>query len=124
VKVARVLLDVEGDNSRTPLLLVCYLGRPNLVSLLLERVANVKALDINGGNALRLACCNGAFGREMIPLLCNAGVNVLHKANDGLDGMSLAVSQSGAMAEMLSKFLPSSYKLERLYLSEADPIGS
>jgi hypothetical protein len=49
---------------------------------------------------------------------------MLHKGNDGLDGMSLAVSQSGAMAETLSKFLPVNYELEQRYISNNDPIGS
>jgi ankyrin repeat protein len=109
VVVARVLLDaaadiesVEGDFSRTPLLLACLNGRPELVSLLLERGANVKAVDRDGDNALTLACANGAFGREMIPLLVNAGVDVLHKANDGDDAMTEALFGSGAMAETMS----------------------
>jgi ankyrin repeat protein len=131
MKVARALLkagadieSVEAENSRTPLLVACRNNRPELVSLLLERGANVKAVDAEGYNALHLACSNGAFGREIIPLLCNAGVDVLHKASNGDDVMDMALSRSGAMAEMLSKFLPVDYKLEEHYTSNFDPIGS
>ncbi len=51
-------------------------------------------------------------------------VDVLHKANDGNDAMTVALCQSGAMAESLSKFLPLNYKLEGRFISESDPIGS
>jgi hypothetical protein len=61
----------------------------------------VKAVHIDGDNALYLACANGAFGREIIPFLVSAGVNVLHKDNNGEDVMRNALCQSGAMAETL-----------------------
>jgi ankyrin repeat protein len=78
VKVARVLLDA-GNYSRTPLLVACLNSRPELVSLLLERGANVKAVDKDGDNALISACFNGVFGREIIPLLVNTGVDVAQR---------------------------------------------
>jgi hypothetical protein len=130
VKVARVLLDagaaiesVEGDFSRTPLLTACISSRPEVVSSLLQRSANVKAVDKDGWNVLCLACSNGVFGREMIPLLVNAGVDVLRKGNGGRDAMFCALFQSGAMAETLSKFLRLSYKVQQQYISKNDPIG-
>jgi hypothetical protein len=84
----------------------------------------VKPVDRDGYNAFRLACANGAFGREVIPLLVNAGVDVLHKDNNGLDAMNQALFRSGAMAETMSKFLPVDYELDGMYVSAADPIGS
>ncbi len=44
-----------------------------MVSLLLAREARVDALS---SSPLHCAAENGAFGREIIPLLCAAGVNV------------------------------------------------
>jgi hypothetical protein len=97
VDVALVLLDagadiesVEAQNSRTPLLVACLNSRPELVSLLLERGANMNSVDSSGRSALHWACRNGAFGREMIPLLVNAGVDVLHKNNNGDDAIFIA----------------------------------
>jgi hypothetical protein len=90
VNVARVLLDagadiecVEAEWSRTPLLVACRQGRPELVSLLLQRGANVKALGKNRRNVIQLACYNGEFGREMIPLLIRVGVDVLQQNKSG-----------------------------------------
>jgi hypothetical protein len=130
-EVARVLLvagadleSVEGDSLCTPLLAACRSGRAEVVSLLLARGANVKAVDKQAGNALHLACNNLAFGREMIPLLVGAGVEVLGKDNDGDDAMGSALCRGGEMAETLSKFLPADYKLESHYISSSDPIGA
>jgi ankyrin repeat protein len=130
VNVARLLLDagadletVEAEYSRTPLLVACRQSRPELVSLLLELGADVNAVDSEGDNVLTLACCNGVFGRERIPLLVKAGIDVLHKDNDGRDAMGHALRQSGAMAETLGKFLPVDYQLGQFYTA-ADPIGS
>jgi hypothetical protein len=130
VSVALVLLDagadlesVEAVGSRSPLLAACLVDRPELVALLLARGANVKAVD-NYGWTPTLGVSQRAFGREMIPLLVNAGDDILHKTDIGIDAMTSALFQSGAMAKTLSKFLPPNYKLERRYGSKTDPIGS
>jgi ankyrin repeat protein len=71
VRVASLLLDhgakinqVCGDYDNTPLLLACSTGRADLVSLLLERGANVKAVTSEGLNALHCTSHNGAFGKR------------------------------------------------------------
>jgi ankyrin repeat protein len=130
VEVARVLLDAGADVESGEaeyfqiLLVACQNSRPELVSLLLERGANVKVAESDGWTALQWACVNGAFGREIIPLLVNAGVDVLHKADNGVDAMTRALCQSGAMAETLSKFLLVNYKSDARYVSDTDPISS
>jgi hypothetical protein len=95
-----------------------------LVALLLQSGANVKAVDKDGRNALHLACCNGAFGGEIIPLLVKAGADVLQLDKDGHDAMVTALAVSGERANILFKFLSSNYKLEKRCIASADPIGS
>jgi ankyrin repeat protein len=82
-----VLLDADADfeNVRagyfqTPLLTACRYGRPELVSLLLERGANVKAVDVGGCNVLHWVVQTELL-REMIPLLIKAGADVLQQSN-------------------------------------------
>ncbi len=71
VRIAELLLDAgadieQGDNDWTPLLFACRFGRSDLVSRLLQRGANIKAVDSDGHNCLHLACWNGAFAHHSV----------------------------------------------------------
>ncbi len=128
VEIARLLLDAgayikQGSIDRTPLLLACMDGRPELVSLLLQRGANVKAVDEDGWTCLHSACRNGAFGREIIPLLVKAGADVAAKTLGGLDALYFALENGNAMAETLLQYLPQGSKPSMLVDSLNDPIG-
>jgi Ankyrin repeat len=91
---------------------------------LLKRGAKVKAVGNDGWTALHLACRNGAFGKEIIPLLIKAGVDVGAKNNQGGDGLSHALGTGYSMAETLLPFLPPNSKPSESFLSESDPIGN
>jgi ankyrin repeat protein len=127
VKIACVLLDagadvniVGGKKDLCPLLAACRKGRPEVVSLLLERGANVKAMGENEYNALKYTCCNGTFGREMIPLLINARVDLLQKDKNGADALVCALGTSGEMAITLGAFLPVNHKLDMRSFGDED----
>jgi ankyrin repeat protein len=101
VRVASLLLDhganmeqVCGDVDATPLLLACSIGRADLVSLLLHRGANVKAVRSEGLNVLHCACMNGAFGKEIVPLLVKAGADVKAMTKDGFNVLSYAIARN------------------------------
>jgi hypothetical protein len=87
VKVARVLLDAGADIElsylRNNFLTACGYGRPELVSLLLERGANAKVVDKDGSTAFHIACANKAFGRDIIPLVAHAEVDICSATSRG-----------------------------------------
>ena len=129
VRIAEMLLDAgadieQGENDWTPLLQACLNGRADLVSCLLQRGANVKAVTQDGFNCLHLACDNGAFGKDIIPLLVKAGVDFASKAKNGCDTLSVAVGKSYDIAETLLQQLPQGSKPIVLRYSYDDPIGS
>ena len=110
VQIAKLLLDAgadieQGCNDLTPLLLACRFGRSDLVSFLLQRRASIKAVTEDGSNCLHLACWNGAFGKDIIPLLVKAGVDVAAKTNDGQDALSFALETNYDMAEFVLQHL-------------------
>jgi hypothetical protein len=67
---------------------------------------------------------NGAFGREIIPILCAAGVDVSVKNADGKTAFDLAISKSKAMVDALRPFLPPGFAIEQWRPSVQDPVGS
>ncbi len=128
VEIAKLLLDAgadieQGSFGNTPFLLACQHGRPELVSLLLQRGAIVKVVGKRGVTCLHWACCNGAFGREIIPLLVQAGADVAANTLGGYDALSFALENGYAMAETLLQYLPQGSKPSRLVVRSDDPIG-
>ncbi len=128
IEMAKLLLDAgadieQGSPDMTPLLLACRHGCPELVSFLLQREANAEAVDEDGRTCLHWACRNGAFGREMIPLLVNAGADVAAETPGGRDALSFALQSGYAMAETLLQYLPQGSKPSRMVDSKNDPIG-
>ncbi len=126
-RIAELLLDAGADIEQgdwTPLSLACRNGRADLVSLLLQRGANLKAVTEDGLNCLHLACMNGAFGKDIIPLLIKAGADFASKAKDGRDALSVVVGKNYDMAETLLQHLPPGSKPIVLRYSYDDPIGS
>jgi ankyrin repeat protein len=131
VRVASLLLDhgakinqVCGEFDDTPLLLACWKGRADLVSLLLERGANVKAVRSDGLNVLHCACMNGAFGKEIIPLLVKAGADVNAVDKFGKTALTYAITRSYDFGKEMLKYLPSNSTPSRVFVSKADPIGA
>ncbi len=129
VRITELLLDAgadieQGDNDWTPLLFACRYGRSDLVSFLLQRGANIKAVDSDGHNCLHLACWNGAFGKGIIPLLIKAGVDVAAKTNDGKDALAFALETGYDMTKTLLQYLPKGSKPARPNGCFQDPIGN
>ncbi len=129
VRIAEMLLDAgadmeQGDNDWTPLLRACRNGRADLVSFLLQRGANIKAVTEKGSNCLHLACLNGAFGKDIIPLLVKAGVDVTAKTNYGYDALTFALENNYDVAETLLRHLAPGSEPAEQRLSVKDPIGS
>ncbi len=125
VRIAELLLDAgadieQGDKDWTPLLLACRYGQADLVSFLLQRGANIKAVTEDGRNCLHLACRNGAFGKDIIPMLFEAGVDV---AMTGDEALTFALQAHYDLAETLLQHLPESELID-FNLSNQDPIGS
>jgi hypothetical protein len=131
VRLASLLLDhganieqVCGEDYQTPLLFACGYGRADLVSLLLQRGANVKAVTFGKLNVLHRASQNGAFGKEMIPLLVKAGADVNAVDKFGSNGLSYATSTGYDFGKELLKYLPAGSKPSQIVISKSDPIGA
>ncbi len=129
VRITELLLEAgsdieQGENDWTPLLQACRNGRADLVSFLLQRGANAKAVTEDGLNCLHLACRNGAFGKDIIPLLVKAGVDLAAKTNAGQDALAFALETNYDMAETLMQHFPPISKPTKRYSSLQDPIGN
>ncbi len=132
VRIAEVLLDAgadvdQGDFDLTPLLRACLRSQSELVALLLRRGANVHAVDEYGLSCLHLACLNGAFGKDIIPLLVQAGADVGAETLNGVDALSYALQTGYDMAETLLQHLPQGRKPRgptNYRTSNRDPIGN
>lgn len=74
-----------GRRQRTLLQYVALKGDPELVKILLERGANVNAIDSNGDNALYLALNIPIPFHKIVILkmLYEAGIKVNHRNHDG-----------------------------------------
>ncbi len=128
VRIAELLLDTgadieQGSRDCTPLLLACRYGRADLVSLLLQREASIKAVTDDGHNCLHLACKNGAFGTDIIPLLIKVGVDAVAKGIDGKDALAFALGTNFDVAETLLQHLPQGINPANSVTNLQDPIG-
>jgi ankyrin repeat protein len=129
VKIATLAMDsgcpVNATDSagRTALLYAAISTCAQMVSLLIARGADVHAKNAKGGTALRFACANGVYGREVIPVLCAAGADVMARTQLGT-AFERALMTSKAMADAMVPFLPAGFKLQRAVASFQDPVGS
>jgi hypothetical protein len=129
LEIATMFLDkgcpVSAVSARrnTLLMAAAFSSSPEMVSLLLSRGADVRERNPHR-TALHVACLNGAFGREIIPLLCAAGADVTATTSAGESCFEFALSKCRAMAEAMIPFLPPGFRQERTVISAADPVGS
>ncbi len=117
----------DGTGKSQLFLSACEHGRPELVAKLLERgdaSSLCSAQDKDGNSPLHLACLNGAFGLEMIPILIDAGVDVSLLNNAGQDALACAMTSSFSMSEMVLRYLPEDSKPSDLVRSDSDPVGN
>ncbi len=129
VAVASLLLDSGAKVNRRapkwrPLQMASKKGRPEVVSLLLSRGADVEARTDKAQTALQMACSNGAFGRDIIPLLHAAGAKL--NENDGIAALQRASTSSFAMVERVVPLLPPAFcEVNSMWEdSVGDPVGS
>ncbi|XP_067685355.1 uncharacterized protein [Haliotis asinina] len=72
-----------GGSSRTPLHTACHEGTVGVIRLLLDRQADISAIDADGNTMLHLACGRDDTSKDIIRLLLRSGANVssLNKEN-------------------------------------------
>jgi hypothetical protein len=130
VKIATLLLDCRADVDAigayglTPLICAAEHGRPELVALLLRRRAFVRCKDKDTDTVLHHVMKNALHGRDIIPLLCDAGADPMVIGAEDETPFDFAVQHSGVMAEALVPFLPAAFRPNRIRTCELDPIGS
>ena len=90
----------------------------------MQRGANIKAVTEIGENCLHLACWNGAFGKDIIPLLIKAGADATSRTSKGFDVLGIAMQTNYDMAQTLFRHLPPGSKLKKNTRSKQDPIGN
>ncbi len=91
--------------------------------MLLARGADVNAMDPFRSAPLHEACMNGAFGREIIPLLCRAGARTDEVDAIGRTPLNIALNACGAMAKALDPFLDPNSRAQSSNVSDVDPLG-
>lgn len=76
-------------DGKTPLMLAAQMGNPNFVKLLLEKGADVKALDDYKNSVFHYAMMNPVI--ETMQLLTDYGMDINQKNEEGMDVAQLAV---------------------------------
>jgi hypothetical protein len=84
----------------------------------------VRAVTRKEWNVLHCACMNGAFGKEMIPLLVKAGADVNAMTKDGHNVLSYALERSFDFGKEMLKYLPAGSRPSHVQISKSDPIGA
>jgi ankyrin repeat protein len=116
--------DPDGDGV---LHYACQFNSAEMVQLLLERKANVNALNNSGQTPLMFACWNNWFGEAIIPILMVAGANAQIEDNEKKTAMYFACASSGWMVKAISSFIPPNGQMRDVLPSEeescSDPIG-
>ncbi len=127
LRIAKLLLDRGIDpnavsaTGKSALMFAAARGGPELVKLLLARGARV---DVGSRSPLHLACQNGAFGREMIPMLCRAGADPAAPDGEGRTPFFHASQHGAVFLEALAPFLPRGFRHTQWTASINDPVGS
>ncbi len=107
----------------TPLLIACKKSTAELVSLLLAHGAAVDVRGSNGDTPLHHAAYNGAFGRDIIPLLLAAGADANAENLATEKPLLEAMANRPVLAELLLPFT-SNAKRELTYIAASDPMRS
>jgi ankyrin repeat protein len=132
-KVAKLLIERGADVAKktesgdTALHIACFKGRDDSVQLLIDAEADVNDLTKDGRNPLILAARNRFFGERMIPILMEAGADIISKSKPHIDAVRRAFGNGGKMLKALAPFVPEGYLgLKNLVPADGcpDPIGA
>jgi ankyrin repeat protein len=105
--IATSLLDhgaeIEAVNVdlRTPLMIACEYGRPNMTRLLVSRGAQVNKVDRNGRTAMMLAILDGYNTIEIIQILLGAGAEINIRDSEGKSALDHARDYGNEEVEQL-----------------------
>jgi ankyrin repeat protein len=98
LRIATMLIDagcpvnLPNSSGKTTLMFAAMHSVPEVVSLLVARGADLHARSSNSSRtALHFATLNGVCGREVIPILRAAGVDVMAKDANGLTALCTAM---------------------------------
>ncbi len=83
-------IDARLDNGITPLMRAAKLNEPGAVFELLQSGADLNAINIDGNNALWLACVGESL--DTIDLLIRAGIDMNHQNDSGATCLMYAAS--------------------------------
>jgi rhodanese-related sulfurtransferase len=87
-------IDAPGEHGMTPLMRASKLGQTAIVAQLIQAGAHIGAKNIDGNNALWLACVGESL--EAIDLLAHAGIAIDHQNDNGATCLMYAASTGKA----------------------------
>lgn len=107
--------DVNCRNTQkmTPLLIAASSHFYSAVKLLIEKGADVNAVDGFGNNALMLLAFNSRFGdkvRECIDLLIENGIDLTHTDDKGIDIFSIMKFYATMIQDYIKEKYPEQYE--------------
>ena len=105
--IATLLLDhgaeieAVNDDLRTPLMVACEYGRPNMTRLLVSRGAQVNKIDRLGRTAMILAILDGYNTIEILQILLDAGAEINIRDEDGRSALDYARDNNHEVEQFL-----------------------
>jgi hypothetical protein len=131
LKIAAMLLDsgccdvnARSDKGKTALMWAASNSQAQVVSLLIARGADVHARDEEQNTALHYAAKSDVHARQVVPVLCLAGVDATLPNARGRTAVATAMGRSKAVVDALAPFLPPHFNQSGPVANSCDPVGS
>jgi ankyrin repeat protein len=94
-------IEAVNDDLRTPLMVACEYGRPNMTRLLVSRGAQVNKIDKYGRTAMILAILDGYNTIEILQILLDAGAEINIRDEDGRSALDYARDNNHEVEQFL-----------------------
>jgi len=94
-------IEAVNEDLRTPLMVACENGRPNMTRLLVSRGAQVNKVDRYGRTAIILAILDGYNTMEILQILLDAGAEINIRDEDDRSALDYARDNNDEVEQFL-----------------------